>query len=207
MLEASILVIDNDAASQRALKSTLDAEGWRVRIVPGAAQALAALATGNWNLAIVNVAAVDLAGPLFAILRELAHSGEEALQEEGGAPRNRIRVLFLVPALMADQVQPLLEREVLPYSLKPYHLHDFLEKVSELLAEAGAIAAPIRGIGGFAAANDRSFRRPARDTRRRAMFASRAEYQMSEEEMTEYEHQEEQERLKREKERKDRERL
>lgn len=207
MLDASILVIDNDAASQRALKNTLDAEGWRLRIVPGAAQALAELATGNWHLAIANVAAVDLASPLFAVLRELARSGEQAEPGEASPPRNCIRVLFLVPVPMADQVQPLLEREGLPYSLKPYHLHDFLEKVSELLAEAGAIAAPIRGLGGFAAAKHRLFRRAAGEPRRRAMFASRADYQMTEEEMAEYERQEEQDRMKREKERKDRERL
>jgi hypothetical protein len=39
------------------------------------------------------------------------------------------------------------------------------------------------------------------------MFASREDYQMSEEEMIDFEHQEEEDRKKREKEQKDRERL
>ena len=62
----------------------------------------------------------------------------------------------------------MLEREGLPYLQKPYHLHDFLEKVSELLVESGAIAEPMRwyrrirqrrrGAGGQV--------RASRDTRR-----------------------------------------
>jgi len=46
-----------------------------------------------------------------------------------------------------------------------------------------------------------------RDSRRGTMFASREDYQMSEEELVEWEKQEEEERKKREKEKKDRERL
>jgi hypothetical protein len=98
-------------------------------------------------------------------------------------------------------MQPILEREGLPYSLKPYHLHDFLEKVSELLVEAGAIAEPIRSIGGFGAGK-RRVRNPhfSRDTRRGTMFATRENYQMTDEEMAEYEREEEEGRKKREKE-------
>jgi CheY-like chemotaxis protein len=199
--EVGILIVDDDIASQRALKNVLDSEGWRVRIVTLASQAMAELATGGWNLAIVNMSLADVSGPLFAILRELSDADALAPRAEGDAPRKRIRVLFLVPVLAAKLMQPLLERAGLPYSMKPYHLHDFLEKVSELLVEAGAIAEPIRSIGGFNAGK----RRPrdirfSRDTRRGTMFATRENYEMTDEEMAEYDRQEEDDRKKREKE-------
>jgi hypothetical protein len=111
----------------------------------------------------------------------------------------RIRVLFLIPAHAAAEVQPILEQEGLPYSLKPYHLHDFLEKVSELLLEAGAIAEPIRSVA-YGFGNKKRKRIRARDSRRGAMFASREDYQMTEEEMADWERQEEEDRKKREKE-------
>ena len=233
LAEVGILIIDDDIASQRALKNVLDAEGWRVRIVPHAKHALAELAGSPWNLVIVNVALTDLRGPLFAILRDLAQSdqAEPAAEADGdGEPaplpgrvsaplngdepgpsppaRKRVRVLFLVPPLSAKAAQPVLERESLPYSLKPYHLHDFLEKVSELLVEAGAIDQPIRSMRDFSARRRRvTARRSARDSRRGAMFATREDYQMTEEEMVEWERQEEEERKKREKERLERQHL
>jgi hypothetical protein len=166
------------------------------------------LATGNWNLVVANVAVASPSSALFATLEELAQADERAPEGEPDQVRKRIRVLFLVPVVAVKTVQPILEREGLPYSVKPYHLHDFLERVSELLVEAGAIAEPIRSIGGFAAQ-----RRRPRDLRfksegrRTAMFASRDDYQMTEEEMAEFERQEEEEdRKKREKQLKDGER-
>jgi len=199
--EVGILIVDDDIASQRALKNVLDSEGWRVRIVPLVANALAELATGTWNLAIVNIALADVDGPLFAILKELAEAESAAPQGGCEPPPKRIRALFLVPLARAKDMQPILEREGLPYSLKPYHLHDFLEKVSELLVEAGAIAEPIRSIGGFGAGKRRR-RNPhfSRDSRRGTMFATREDYQMTDEEMSEFEREEEEDRKKREKE-------
>ena len=201
MPDVGILIVDDDIASQRALKNVLDSEGWRVRIVPLVAHALAELATGTWNLAIVNIALADVRGPLFAILKELAEAEPAAPPAEGLPQPKRIRALFLVPVARAKDLQPILESEGLPYSLKPYHLHDFLEKVSELLVEAGAIAEPIRSIGGFGAGK-RKKRNPhfSRDTRRGTMFASREDYQITDEEMAEYERDEEEGRKKREKE-------
>jgi CheY-like chemotaxis protein len=204
--EVGILIVDDDIANQRALKNILDAEGWRVRIVHRETHALAELATGSWNLAIVNTALTDIRGPLFCILKELSQTDTPA-QPDGESPHRAFRALFLVPATVARQVQPTLEREGLPYSLKPYHLNDFLEKVSELLVEAGAIAEPIRSIGGFARKRRRRDLRFARDGRRGTMFASREDYQMTEEEMAEFERQEEEERKKRAKAIKDREHL
>jgi CheY-like chemotaxis protein len=199
--EVGILIVDDDVASQRALKNVLDSEGWRVSIVPLVSDALAELATGTWNLVIANISLADVRGPLFAILKELAEAEPAPAPPDAETPPKRIRALFLVPVSRAKDLQPILEREGLPYSLKPYHLHDFLEKVSELLVEAGAIAEPIRSIGGFGAGKRRR-RNPhfSRDSRRGTMFATREDYQMTDEEMADYEREEEEGRKKREKE-------
>ena len=229
MPEVGILVVDNDVASQRALKNVLDVEGWNVRIVPTASHAMPELASGSWNLAIINVALIDMNGPLFTLLRELTEAGEpgptsessqetgessdqlaQQLGEQSGAtietePQKRFRVMFLVPMTEAAKAQPILEQEGLPYSLKPYHLHDFLEKVGELLIESGAVEESIRGAGYFSSTKTRRrVHGKARAARRGTMFASREDYQMTEEEMAEFERQEEEDRKKREKEQKER---
>jgi PleD family two-component response regulator len=219
MAEVSILVVDNDAASQSALRNLLDSEGWRVRAVSAASEVLNELARGVWNLAIVNASLTDPAGPVFAVLRELAQADSELAPEpspddESAASAGpwadppppvqnyrRLRVLFLLPPEVVKRVQPILEREGLPYALKPYNLHDLLEKVSDLLLEAGAIDAPIRTIRDFAPRKRTLVRRTRRDLASGAMFASREDYQMSEEEMAEWERQEQEaeERKKRRK--------
>jgi DNA-binding response OmpR family regulator len=204
--EVGILIIDDDLASQGALKNILDTEGWRVRILPLAADAMPELATGAWNLAIVNVTLLDLRGPLFSTLKALAQAELTVPEAAEESPRKRIRVLFLVPLIGAKGVQAVLEREGLPYSLKPYHLNDFLEKISELLVEAGAIAEPIRR-NFFESKKRLRDRRDSHDGRRGAMFAPRGDYQMSEDEMAEFERQEDAERKQREIEQKNREHL
>jgi DNA-binding response OmpR family regulator len=210
LAEVGILIIDDDIVSQRALKNVLDSEGWRVRIVPLASAAMLELASGQWSLVIVNVAMTDVRGPLFNILKDLAQGDADAIEgtEVDAARPKRIRVLFLVPLLAARAAQPILEKEGLPYLLKPYHLHDFLEKVGELLVEAGAIADPIRSMSDFSPSNrKRRGLRSAQRGKRSSMFASRDDYQMSEEELLEWERTEEEDRKKREKELKDREHL
>jgi DNA-binding response OmpR family regulator len=199
--EVGILIVDDDIVSQSALKNVLDSEGWRVQIVPEAAQALTELATGLWNLAIVNVALADVRGPLFAILKEVAEAEPTMPSIEGQPAPVRLRPLFLIPQDRTKDLVPILERVGLPYSIKPYHLNDFLDKVSELLVESGAIAEPIRAIGGFnVGRKKRRNAKSARDGRRGTMFASREDYQMTDEEMVEYEREEEESRKKREKE-------
>lgn len=195
MNPARILIIDDDEASQAALRQVLDSEGWKLQIVPLAHQALAELASTNWTLVIVNVAMTGLDGPLFSTLKELA------LAAPVEAGRTRARVLFLVPELAGAVAQPVLERERLPYSLKPFHLHDFLEKVSDLLLETNAISAPIRRVRYEYKGPDRrgTDRRSGHDRRETAMFASREDYMMSEEEIAEFERQEEEERKKKKK--------
>lgn len=228
MAEISILVVEDDTPSQRAIRDVLDAEGWHVRIV-SAEQVLTELARGGWNLVIVNAALTNPRGPLFAILRDLTLADSEqgapdlpdeeiadisgadrVIVEQSTAPkrvRQGIRVLFLVPSSVSKQMQPVLEREGLPYALKPYNLHDFLEKVSDLLLEAGAIDAPIRSIRDFAPRKRVSARRVRRADRNTGMFASREDYQMTEEEMADWERQEEEDVKKRRKEQEEREHL
>ncbi len=204
MADVGILIIDDDVASQQALKLILDSEGWRVRIVPLASQAMSELATGRWDLAIVNVTLLDPAGPVFATLTELAQAQAHGPQppaalDERQQPK-RFRALFLVPMMGSKEVPLLLERQGLPYSFKPYHLHDFLEKVSELLLESGAIPEPLRSVGGFQNKKRGRAFQSARDTHGgKKMFASREDYQMTEEEIADYERQEkeEEERKKR----------
>jgi CheY-like chemotaxis protein len=205
--EVGILIIDDDVTSQQALKLILDSEGWRVRIVPSSSQAMSELATGNWDLAIVNVALLDTAGPLFATLTELAQA--QALVPDAATStvaepqhqqqRKRFRALFLVPLMGSKEVPLLLERLGLPYSFTPYHLHDFLEKVSELLVESGSILESLRSVSGFETKKRRGLRSSRDAHTSKKMFASREDYQMTEEEMADYERQEkeEEERKKR----------
>src|SRR5437879_10958453 len=93
--QVGILILDDDAQSQGALKQILDSEGWRVRVVPDTKMLLAELKTGEWSLVIANVALTGVDGPAFITLRELA----TVSPEEGG----RIRALFLVPEASGGQ--------------------------------------------------------------------------------------------------------
>ncbi len=193
MRKVGILIIDDDAASQVALQQVLDSEGWKVRIVPLASHALAELASGEWALAIANVAMTGVEGPLFTTLKELA------LAPPLEAGRARVRVLFLVPELANAEAHAVLERERLPYALKPLHLHDLLEKVSDLLLETQAISAPIRRIRHGDRAPTRRATRAPRPIRETSMFYSRQDYMMTEEEITEFEKQEKEERKSKQK--------
>ena len=187
-----ILILDDDVVSQSALRQVLDSEGWQVHVVGRVNQAMAELARGRVSLVIANVAMTGTEGPVFEILRELA----QAPAVEG--VRAPARVLYLVPAQKAPEVQPVLERLGLPYLLKPYHLHDFLEKISDLMFEAGAITEPIRNVKFESPAEPRplALRGPKVDTRQTEMFAGREEYYMTEEELLEYERSEEEEKKK-----------
>lgn len=190
--EVKILVIDDDAASQSALRQVLDSEGWKVTVVPMVREGLAQLAAGGWSLVIVNVAMTGVEGPLFETLKALG-------QVAPGAESARVGVLFLVPELAAMEAKPVLERERLPYALKPFHLHDFLERVGDLLMESRSIAGPIRQVRpGPGSERRRKDRRVGQDRRNTPMFAARTDYFMTEEELAEWEKQEAEERKKKE---------
>lgn len=174
--QVGILILDDEAQGQAALKQILDSEGWRVRMVADTKMFLAELRTGEWSLVIANVTVLGTQNPLFVTLRELTN----VPAEEGG----RLRVLYLVPEQSASMYVETLEHARLPYVLRPFHLHDFLEKVSDLLVEIKAIEAPIRQVR-YEFGELRKKKKKA--TKANAMFASRDSYSYSEEEIAEYE--------------------
>jgi len=177
--QVGLLVLEDDPGNAGALKQILDSEGWRVRIVADVPMLHAELKTGEYSLLIANVALIKLESPTFHVLREL----NAATPEEGG----RIRVLFVVPEMSGSEYVTALEAARVPYAVRPFHLHDFLEKVSDLLVEVKAIEAPLRMTRyEFGAA-----RKKKKDAgRTTSMFASRDSYSYSEEEIAEYEKQE-----------------
>ncbi len=221
--DVGILILDSTPASQQALRLLLSSEGWHVQVVTDAQQTLQQLLTGAWHLVIANVELAPPDGPLFPILRDLAHAegvtieSEEEEQEKAraGAKRGpeqatavrkrRLRVLFLVPSGNAADVVMELEDQELPYAILPYHFHDFFEKISDLLIEAGAIARSSR-TSRFDTPGRARMQQAVKDQRGNSMFASRSEYQMTEEEIAEYEKQEEEERRKKGKREKEEER-
>jgi DNA-binding response OmpR family regulator len=175
----NILVLDEDGPAAVALCQVLDSEGWRVRTTANTKQLLAELRVGVWSLVIANADLLGLDSPGFLMLREIG----TVPVEDGG----RLRCLFLVPEMTGSQFVRQLELAKLPYVVRPYHLHDFLEKVSDLLVEVKAIDAPLRQVryefGGL-----RKKKRQA--ARTNSMFASRESYSYTEEELAEYERQE-----------------
>jgi len=174
--QVGILVLDNDAPGGSAVKQILDSEGWRVRTVQDAQMLLAELKTGEWSLIIANVVLTGVEGPAFITLRELA----SVPAADGG----RVRVLYLVPELTSGQYIGPLEAARLPYVLRPYHLHDFLEKVSDLLVEVKAIEGPIRQVRHEFGALRKKKKQAGRSN---AMFASRDSFNYTDEELAEYE--------------------
>src|SRR5438874_1393126 len=177
--QVGILILDDEPESQGALKQILDSEGWRVRIVPDMKLFLAELRTGEWSLVIANITVIGTESPLFGTLRELTN----VPAEEGG----RLRVLYLVPEPSANLYVESLEHARLPYVLRPFHLHDFLEKVSDLLVEIKAIAGPIRQVRHEFGALQKKKRQASRSN---SMFASRDSFSYTDEELAEYEKQE-----------------
>jgi len=177
--QVGILVFEDDPYSGNALRQILDSEGWRVRVAPDTKMLQTELKTGEYSLLIANIAMVGVESALFQVLRELA-----SVSVEDGA---RLRVLFVVPEMTGSQFVSVIEEARLPYVLRPFHLHDFLEKVSDLLVEVKAIEGPLRMTRyEFGAAR----KKKKAATKTNSMFASRESYSYSEEELAEYEKQE-----------------
>jgi DNA-binding response OmpR family regulator len=174
--QVSILVLEDDARNSGALKQILDSEGWRVRVVEDVPMLHVELKSGEYSLLIANVALIGVESPTFQVLRELAG----VTPDEGG----RLRILFVVPEMSGSQFVGHLEISHLPYVVRPFHLHDFLEKVSDLLVEIKAIEAPLRMTRyEFGAAR----KKKKESSRTTSMFASRDSYSYTEEEIAEYE--------------------
>jgi len=174
--QVGLLVLESDPGSSAALKQILDSEGWRVRIVEDLKMLHVELKTAEYSLLIANIALIGLDSPTFHVLKELG--GVSA--EDGG----KIRTLFVIPELNGSQFIGHLETARLPYVLRPFHLHDFLEKVSDLLVEVKAIAAPLR-MTRYEFGEARKKKQQA--SRTTSMFASRDSYSYTEEEIAEYE--------------------
>jgi DNA-binding response OmpR family regulator len=174
-----ILVLDDDGQGSSAVRQILDSEGWRVRIVPDATMLLAELKTGEWSLVVANVAQTGVDSPAFIMLRELT----SVPADDGG----RVRALFLIPELSGGQYIGPLEAARMPYVVRPYHLHDFLEKVSDLLVEVKAIEGPIRQVRHEFGAMRKKKKQTGRTT---SMFASRDSFSYTDEELAEYEREE-----------------
>ena len=174
--QVGLLVLESDPGSSAALKQILDSEGWRVRIVEDLPMLHVELKTAEYSLLIANIALIGIDSPTFHVLKELG--GVSA--EDGG----KIRTLFVIPEMNRSQFIGQLEAARLPYVLRPFHLHDFLEKVSDLLVEVKAIAAPLR-MTRYEFGEARKKKKQA--SRTTSMFASRDSYSYTEEEIAEYE--------------------
>jgi DNA-binding response OmpR family regulator len=177
--QVGILVLDNDPGGQGALRQILDSEGWRVRIVPDTQLLMAELKSGEWSLVVANVALMGLDSPLFFTLRELS-----SVSAAEGA---RLRVLYILPEMSGGQFVAPLEAAKLPYVVRPFHLHDFLEKVSDLLVEVKAIESPLRQVRHEFGKIQKKKRQ---DGRTNSMFAARDSFSYTDEELAEYEKQE-----------------
>jgi DNA-binding response OmpR family regulator len=177
--QVGILVLDNDPNGATAVKQVLDSEGWRVRVVPDAKALLTELKSADWSLVVANAAAMDVESPAFFTLREIA----TVPQESGG----RIRALFIIPEAAERQLTGQIEASRLSYVVRPYHLHDFLEKISDLLVEIKVIDAPIRLVRREFGAIRKKKKQAAG---RNSMFAARDTFSYTEEEIAEYEREE-----------------
>jgi len=177
--QVGILVLEDDARNAGALKQILDSEGWRVRIVTDLQLLHAELKTAEYSLLIANIALIGVESSTFMVLRELA----SVPPEDGG----RLRILYVVPDVGGSQFVGHLEISHLPYVVRPFHLHDFLEKVSDLLVEVKAIEGPLR-MTRYEFGEARKKKKAA--SRTTSMFASRDSYTYTEEEIAEYERQE-----------------
>lgn len=176
--QVGILILDDDQ-NQGSLRQILDSEGWRVRHVTDPKQLFSELKSGEWSLVIANVALTGIETPVFITLRELTNVSFD----DGG----RARVLYLVPEMTGSQFVAALETARAPYVVRPFHLHDFLEKVSDLLVEVRAIEGPIRQVRHEFGALRKKKKQTGRST---SMFASRDAYSYTDEEIAEYERQE-----------------
>ena len=174
--QVGILVLEEDPRSSGALRQILDSEGWRVRVVEDLQLLQAELKTAEYSLLIANVALVGVQTTLFHVLKELG-----SVSPEDGA---RLRILFVVPEMTGSQFLAPLEAAKLPYVVRPFHLHDFLEKVSDLLVEVKAIEGPLRMTRYEFGEARKKKKATARTT---SMFASRDSYSYTEEEIAEYE--------------------
>ena len=112
------------------------------------------------------------------------HNASRAYQRPLRRGRTHSRPLY---SAGGGQYLAPLEHVRAPYVVRPFHLHDFLEKVSDLLVEVQAIEGPIRQVRREFGALRKKKKLAVRSN---AMFASRDSYSYTDEELAEYEKQE-----------------
>jgi len=181
--DINILILEDDAQAQGALQLMMDGEGWRLKMLGDPNAAMQELAHGSWALVVASLSLVDIASPLFQILKELA----QASPVEDG--KSRVRVLFAVTPGDAPAIVPVLDAARLPYAMKPYQLNEFMEKVNELLLQAQFLTktARERGFAFQKRTQTTGSKKGKKSTAANSMFASRDEYYYTEEELAEYE--------------------
>jgi len=187
--EINLLVLEDDSEAQNAIQMMTDGEGWKVKIMDDADAAMQELAQGTWALVVANLSMADFSSPLFQILKELAQAPPV---EEG---KSRVRVLFIVTAGDAATAIPLLERDRLPFAMKPYQFNDFMEKVNDLLLQAQFVTKTARERGFAFEQRERAGAKKPKEAGS-SMFASRDEYYYTEEELAEYEREQEEQKKK-----------
>ncbi len=134
------------------------------------------LKTGEYSLLIANVALVGLESPDVSCVAGIG---------DGGAGRGRADPRVVCGAgYEREPVCSCAGSEPVPYAVRPFHLHDFLEKVSDLLVEVKAIEGPLR-MTRYEFGEARKKKKEA--SRTTSMFASRDSYSYTEEELAEYE--------------------
>src|ERR1700719_4640375 len=178
--QVAILVLEEDAENATAVRQLLESEGWRVHIVADTNLLLNELRNGEWALVVANLAVTGTDSAAFITLQELA----SVPAEDGG----RIRVLYIVTEMGDIKSVQALDQARLPYVARPFNFHDFVQKVSDLLFEVHAIAAPLRQVSREFGVERKKKLEASRTNK--SMFASREAYSYSEEEVAEYERQE-----------------
>lgn len=187
MSAVRVLIIDNDEATSRTVAWVLGGEGWLIDVVACPEEAFQRLRRGGWHLVVADFTTCGASEQLFEFLKELAVAG------------GPVRVLFLVPALIAYCARPQLEALQVPYAIIPLRLADFLEQVSDLLIEAGAIRHPLCRVRELAHEYSPPACRRVHTDSGSAMFASRDGYfDYDEEELRRFEEEEKKKKLQKE---------
>jgi DNA-binding response OmpR family regulator len=175
--QVGILILEEDAQAAASVRQLLDSEGWRVSVATDSNDLLAKVRDGHWNLVIANIAVTGTDSPAFLTLREVS----AVRSDEGG----RLRTLYIVPEMTGSDYVNALEDGHLPFVTRPFHFHDFLEKVSDLLVEVQAIDKPLRRVSFELGSAERKKKKDGGQIQ--SMFAKRDPHSYTEEELSAYE--------------------
>lgn len=162
-----VLLLDESRARRHAMTSILEGKGWTIQEAASTAEGLKQLQASKWDLVVADVSTIHPHSPLFEVLEELAKTD------------GPVQVLFSLQAGKEEQVQQQLEKLGLRCVNKPLHFGGFLDQVSDLLFDSGAIVRPLRQVGNIApraVAPSRSGSGFDLGRRDQGMFYSRDEY-------------------------------